>query len=887
MRKLLSLPPSLVPHFHEVSGLSRSEYFCTSDPVGHRVGSGGGTVHLLHAAASDPDFRFRFSPTERCIVLHAGGQSRRLPAYASAGKILTPMPPLGGEPFGKSLLELQLPLFERIMAQAPASLRCLIVSGDVYISAAGALPPIPEADVVCYGIPASAERLSHHGVYALPKSHPLNLDFMLQKPSLEEQAQKASTHNLLLDVGLWLLSERALHLLEKKSVDAQGAVRFYDLYGQFGTALGMHPTAPDEELSELSVVILPLPEGRFLHFGTSRDLLTSTVLLTSQPNPDLRWVENSDVRTWTLSRENIVTGVPDNSWPVRLSSGQCVDITPITAPPDTSVPCDTSDTAESSDTVNGTRHAARGLYALRPYGFDDAFRGSLVSADTLYLGIPVARWLSLHGLSPADIEGAGDMQSARLFPVSADEAQLCRLLLWMLSEQPDASLTQEYLACRRLSADEISNTADLRALTAQRIAHRRATFQSEVAFGQLRQQLFDLNPLPLMHPDLAGLQRPVLGTSPLRIDVSGGWTDTPPACYYYGGSVVNFAFDIDGSAPIRCTISPVAEPLIRLRSLDLDAVEEVTTWTQLSDFAHLGSPFTISKAALALAGWLPRFASVRHASLLQQLGGCGFEVTTESRVPAGSGLGTSSILAATVLGTVSAAFSLGWSREQVCQRTLVLEQMLTAGGGWQDQWGGVVPGAKLLSTSPGADQRPVVHPLCSLLWTHPRLAPCHLLYFTGITRTARQILGEIVKEMFLRVPGQRAHLERMRLRASEMAAFIDECASIPPADTAALDLALEYYGHLVAQNWEDNQGLDAGCNPPAVRAIIGRVQHLCHGLKLPGAGGGGFIYMVAKNAKAAGEIRSILTDNPPAPSARFFEMSLSEGGLTFSCGDPT
>ena len=882
MRKLLSLPPSLVPHFHEVSGLSRAEYFCTSDPVGHRVGSGGGTVHLLRAAAADAGFHFRTSPTERCIILHAGGQSRRLPAYASVGKILTPMPPLGGEPFGKCLLELQLPLLERIMAQAPDALRCLIVSGDVCISAADALPPIPEADVVCYGIPASPERLSHHGVYAMPKSHPLNLDFMLQKPSLEEQARKADSHNLLLDVGLWLLSERALRLLEKKSTDAQGAIHSYDLYGQFGTALGMHPTAPDADLSDLSVVILPLPEGRFLHFGTSRDLLTSTVLLTSQPNPDLHWVENSDVTSWTLSRENIVTGVPANSWPICLRRGQCVDMTPLTA--DVNTPPDSS--SSKDDSAPCLSAPSGGGFALRPYGFDDAFRGPLDSDETSYLGIPMPRWLRAHGLMPSEIEGAGDMQSARLFPVLTDEVQMCRLLQWMLSETPDPALKQEYLSCRRLSADEISNKADLCALTAQRMARRRSSFHSEVAFAQLRQQLFDLNPLPLMQPDLAGLDRPVQGSAPLRIDISGGWTDTPPACYYYGGAVVNFAFDIDGQAPIRCTIRPLSTPLIRLRSIDLQAEEEVTTWTQLSDFAHLGSPFTISKAALALAGWLPRFAAVRHASLQHQLCGRGFEVITESRVPAGSGLGTSSILAATVLGTVSQAFGLGWSREEVCHRTLVLEQMLTAGGGWQDQWGGVLPAAKLLSTNSGTDQRPQVRPLCDLLWTHPHLAPCHLLYFTGITRTARQILGEIVKEMFLRVPAQRAQLETMRRRATEMAAFVDECASLSSADTGALDLALEHYGHLVAQNWDDNQRLDAGCNPPAVRAIIGRVSHLCHGLKLPGAGGGGFIYMVAKNAKAAGEIRRILTDNPPAPSARFYEMSLSSGGLTFSSDDP-
>ena len=50
MKKLLSLPPNLVGSFHEVTGLCREEYFCTCDPIGHRLGSGGGTAWLLQEA---------------------------------------------------------------------------------------------------------------------------------------------------------------------------------------------------------------------------------------------------------------------------------------------------------------------------------------------------------------------------------------------------------------------------------------------------------------------------------------------------------------------------------------------------------------------------------------------------------------------------------------------------------------------------------------------------------------------------------------------------------------------------------------------------------------------------------------------------------------------
>ena len=49
MKKLLSLPPNLVECFHEIEKVDKAEWFCTSDPVGSKLGSGGGTAWLLDA----------------------------------------------------------------------------------------------------------------------------------------------------------------------------------------------------------------------------------------------------------------------------------------------------------------------------------------------------------------------------------------------------------------------------------------------------------------------------------------------------------------------------------------------------------------------------------------------------------------------------------------------------------------------------------------------------------------------------------------------------------------------------------------------------------------------------------------------------------------------
>ena len=89
-------------------------------------------------------------------------------------------------------------------------------------------------------------------------------------------------------------------------------------------------------------------------------------------------------------------------------------------------------------------------------------------------------------------------------------------------------------------------------------------------------------------------------------------------------------------------------------------------------------------------------------------------------------------------------------------------------------------------------------------------------------------------------------------------------------------------GHLVAKTWRQNQRLDGGTNPSEVRALTDMVDDLCLGYKLPGAGGGGYLYMVAKDPEAAARIRQVLLANRLNANARFVDMSLSTTGLQVS-----
>jgi galactokinase/mevalonate kinase-like predicted kinase len=89
-------------------------------------------------------------------------------------------------------------------------------------------------------------------------------------------------------------------------------------------------------------------------------------------------------------------------------------------------------------------------------------------------------------------------------------------------------------------------------------------------------------------------------------------------------------------------------------------------------------------------------------------------------------------------------------------------------------------------------------------------------------------------------------------------------------------------GQLVGKTWQQNQALDSGTNPPAVASLTQLVDDLCLGYKLPGAGGGGYLYMIAKDPEAAVRIRQILNDNRLNRNARFVDMTLSTTGLQIS-----
>ena len=939
--------------------LPAADWFLGADPPGGFLGSGGGTAYLLTQAwrqSGEPSFDAWLKQSGKMII-HGGGQSRRLPAYAPVGKPFLPLPIIRGEigqRLDQTLLDFQRPMLDRVFSNAPASYVAAVASGDVLLRFEPLPTPLPEADVLALGMPAAPEMAQSFGVFFFRRDAPKTLAFFLQKPSADRIRRLSDDYFFLVDTGFWLLSERAVDVLLERcgwNNDAQafanGLPNSYELYARFGPALGLTPEQPDPLIGALTTAVPALTEAEFYHLGTSRQMIESVSRLqnrrpeqagwgASRPHPDqfilntfilnavfeppirraeshTLWIENSVIpASWQLASEHVLTGVPDNDWALHLPPRVCLDFVPIGPHED---------------------------FCIRAYGMDDAFRGLLSEPGTLWLGEAAEEWAARRDLSWADAEIAPDtdIYDAPLFPVLPRPEITSAFLHWLFAAAPETNAVYSALwrQTPRLSAREMNTQAnparldtsrreilktvlllmrrrpgrsafyDLNLAAAARLVTRLglslddhspeiasaapvvqmqdAMFRAQVlrrseraeaaraeasAFDYLRVSLLQQHSLSA-NPRRDILEDQIVwGRSPLRLDLAGGWTDTPPYCLTHGGQVLNLAVNLNGQPPVQVFARPSSVPEIVLRSIDLGQERRLRTYKELDTFAHPGSEFALAKAALALAGFLPRFhAGGGAATLADQLAGLGggLELSLLAAVPHGSGLGTSSLLSATLLGVLSEFYGLGWDKQALVTRTLLLEQLVTTGGGWQDQAGGLYPGVKLLKTAPGLDQNVSVRWSPDFLFAPSQAGGAMLLYYTGITRLAKTILQDIVRGMFL--------------GDADVMACLRDIGQNAAAAYAALETGnYEAICERVRVSWTLNQALDAGTNPPEVQAILSKISDHLAAAKLTGAGGGGFLLLLAKDEAAARHIRARLTADPPNPRARFFEFSLSGTG---------
>ena len=341
--------------------------------------------------------------------------------------------------------------------------------------------------------------------------------------------------------------------------------------------------------------------------------------------------------------------------------------------------------------------------------------------------------------------------------------------------------------------------------------------------------------------------RAIRVTAPVRIDFAGGWSDTPPICYKEGGCVLAAAVTVDGKRPIEVVISPRRDKFVKVVSKDLGKRRLLRSAAEIADHHDPHDWCCLAKAALAVTGF--------------KFGSRGINITLSSDLPKGSGMGTSSILGAATIAALLGEVDV----DKVGELTLRLEQEMRTGGGWEDQFAGMTPGIKLMTSKPGAVQRIACSPVnaaCAAA-LHKR----SLLYFTGQKRMARNVLRRVLGFYAENPHGFGKILIDSVKKGARRAA-----SALGKGD-------LDAFAACVNDYWRDKKLLDAGSTNEKVDDIIDAIRPYASAISLAGAGGGGFMYILAKSTADAKRIRSFLEKNPPSPHSRFYDFAVDRRGM--------
>lgn len=319
---------------------------------------------------------------------------------------------------------------------------------------------------------------------------------------------------------------------------------------------------------------------------------------------------------------------------------------------------------------------------------------------------------------------------------------------------------------------------------------------------------------------------------PLRVNWGGGWTDTCPHCIERGGVVLNTAIRLNGELPVEIRLVRIPEHKIVFDSRDMDVHGEFFRVDELQKTGDPYDPFALQKACLLACGVIPKEGGDLE-QILTRLGG-GFEMHSEvTNVPKGSGLGTSSILSAAAVKAVGQFMGMAYTQEALYSTVLAMEQIMSTGGGWQDQVGGLTPGIKFISSFPGIDQKLRVEPVTISDETKKELSDRFAVIYTGQRRLARNLLRDVVGRYVGNEPDSlTAHKEIQKLAA--LMRF-----SLERGDVDA-------FAELLDEHWKWSRMIDKGSTNTLIDQIFLSIDDLIDARMVCGAGGGGFLQVILK-----------------------------------------
>ncbi len=901
----------------ELSGSTK--WMVIPDPRNRRVGSGGSTIWALHQLSKvlrkrKPRARSvrELFEGERILLIHSGGDSRRLISYAPQGKLFVPLPCSTKDGRPAALFDLILSSLQSL--PVPSAGQVLIASGDVLLNFDPNEVEFARPGIVGVCYPSSLERGARHGVYVAARDGTV-MDF-LQKPdeaAARDHRAVDAAGRVLVDTGLvsldpptaerWLSVQGVLRDLEA------GCCPVIDLYEHLlpaaipsGGRNSSHlPSALYKAVHGSPFHVCVLPYCDFFHVGSTRELISNVGMLNrtaraygfsnfdhshiaERASLEGAFVYNSilsskEIRAGDgvfleavhtgqkidLPGPNVVVNWPEEARePLLLPPGKCVVCLPIGSDKWSTLLFDVDDNFKNPPALwEDKRWAVTSVPSMSPepvprlYSIRQLL--TMVNHDRLLEHRrEIQRLSELHSLGDT-LRKDPWFPASRLLSLirTRSEARRAQAAITGLLAPDDVSQAHLYRYSQVIRQHFGVAPPSRPELTAH--ALEKLAFDA-VAQAVARQIVIPDEPLPpAILPDQV-----VWATSPVRIDLAGGWSDTPPICTELGGTVLNACITLNGQFPVQVMAKLNRQPVIRLNSLDLGERIEISETPTEDEYRDPSQWYALPKAALMLAGAIPRDSRYRLKQWLARSGG--LDITVFSALPKGSGLGTSSILGAAMLACLARIRGEKLAVEDLIARTSMLEQVMTTGGGWQDQIGGIVPGVKLIRTDPGPSQIPKLHWVRFDMSPGSPLACRSLLYYTGYKRMAKNILQKVVGHYLSRDPEAIAIIHDLKELAEKM-----------ERDLGGADI--DGFGRGIERYWQLKKQLDPGSSNPQIEALLRPIEQYLTGKLLPGAGGGGFVYMIARDADAAAQVRRKLRESPPNALGRIFDFQVDDSGL--------
>mgnify|MGYP003218313783 FL=1 len=863
----------------------------------------------------------------RVLVIHSGGDSKRVPQYSALGKLFSPVP--HELPNGRNSI-----LFDEFMismSSVPSRIRegMVLLSGDVLLLLNPLQIDYNNVGAAAISFKEHVETGKNHGVYLNGADG--NVKCCLQKKSVEVLREVGAVNEsdcVDIDTGALIFSTDMMNSLYSLIATEEDYDRHVNektrlsLYADFlyplaedSTLEAFYQEKPEGEFCEeltgarkrvwdvlrpYRMKLLRLAPAKFIHFGTTREILE---LMSGGVDEyqDLGWgrLVGSSIRDHNAAGYNSVLST-------KASVGEdCyLEVSYVHGNSKVGSHCvlsyiDIQDRIIPDNVVMHGLKQRNGKFIVRIFGVNDNPKENQLfgrNLDELEKKFDIKLWEDQtgHTLWSANLYAEADTiqeavdASLELYAFVTEEKAFDRNLWNTVSHKslcagfndadPDAIIAWNRRMADLVAMDEITKAIQNQTPVGElRKMHSLTKIQKEWLRKRLKKA--DFSEKMRLHYYLGVLlddenevqdcfrtiQSEVLESTikhlsynenakiatdhhtvklPLRVNWGGGWSDTPPYCNENGGMVLNVAILLNGEKPVEVTLEKIDELKIVFDSRDMDVHGEFDTIEPLQATGDPFDPFALQKACLLACEIIPKEGH-ELSEILKRLGS-GFVMHSEvTNVPKGSGLGTSSILSAACVKAVFEFMGIGYTEEDLYSHVLAMEQIMSTGGGWQDQVGGITPGLKYITSMPGVEQQIKVTHVEIPEETKRELDERFVMIYTGQRRLARNLLRDVVGRYVGNEPDSLFALEEIQKTAALMR-FELERGNV------------DGFAKLLDYHWELSKKVDAGSSNTLIEQIFSSIEDLIDGKLVCGAGGGGFLQVILKKGVTKQEVEEHL-----------------------------